>query len=403
MEHQKSNSIKKIILIFLVVILIGIVIVLVPMVTGLDIFELIQNKAEIDLNNYSATQKEQLLEDFPYRLKKTKEGIISDYANPSEEIMVTLNMEKSEIETISITGHYPKLKVYGIHTGMSFHEAKNYAKKEDIIVYEGEAIFAIEPPNSTHLICVSNDLSGNSEKCEITIEFGETMSVSQKERDSMQYIRKVKAFKTSSMTKNYEQMFNMIDENRGKWSCSMALANVYSEGKKANVFYKTKDKEIIWAIDEKGAISLVSAIIENNELESNADLEEYLLEQVVQSVEEMVVGIWHNGETMWATNYHTIFYDDGTVQHVGYRNVDIGTYEMIADYTIKAVFDEYVQWAGEEYDYLGTYVAYYTYDLKTGDLERRIGERSYYSDANNDFDNRTLIKVEKMVEDSEYY
>lgn len=100
---------------------------------------------------------------------------------------------------------------------------------------------------------------------------------------------------------------------------------------------------------------------------------------------------------MWASNYHTIFYKDGTVEHVGYRNKDIGTYKITGDNTIKANFDEYIAWAGEDYAYIGSYTVTYTYDSKKETLKQKIDEGNYNGNASS---KNTLVKVKKMVEDS---
>ncbi|MDR0905340.1 MAG: hypothetical protein LBN00_04060 [Oscillospiraceae bacterium] len=123
--------------------------------------------------------------------------------------------------------------------------------------------------------------------------------------------------------------------------------------------------------------------------------EQYLTSDEIKAA---IVGIWHNGETLWAYNYHTIFYDDGTIRHVGHRNVDIGTYNISEDGTIHASFDKC------EYDfpgegYLKTFGLKCNFRLANGgtELVREPEPREEYVTDNDDYE-LPLVKVDEIVE-----
>ena len=114
----------------------------------------------------------------------------------------------------------------------------------------------------------------------------------------------------------------------------------------------------------------------------------------------VIIGIWHNGYTDWATNYHTIFYEDGSVEHFGYRNYDSG-YFVLGDgeNEVIAYFDQYQDVPGEGYVYSGSYTCYYYYNPSNGFLERIIYPGEVYDDFTNDGEG-ILQKVSAIVESS---
>ncbi len=114
-------------------------------------------------------------------------------------------------------------------------------------------------------------------------------------------------------------------------------------------------------------------------------------------INEILIGTWHNGGTDWATNYHTVFYADGSVEHFGYRNYDTGTWtHQSADSNeIVAYYDQYQDVEGE-YVYSGSYTCYYYYNSSSGLLERNIIPGDYYNDFTNDGEG-ALRKVEEFV------
>lgn len=402
-DNKRFSNKRKIILLIVLLAIFVTMIVVILRATGMSGSEVLNDKPEIDLDTYSSYEVERLLEEFPYQLEEVQDKEVRSYVNDSEEIIVVLNRAKLRIESVTITGKYPKIKVHGLHTGMTLDEAKAHAmEKNFLFLSETENTIAVETPNSTSLIWITEKTLDDTEVCQITIEYGETMDAVEKRTKNVIYIDQVKKFTSTSVNRSYGELFDIIDGNDGKWECSLAMGKLYSENKVAYVSYTAGEKEICWSIGKDDKVNLVSAKIGEEVLESSKELEKCLVEGA-GIIEDLIIGIWHNGETMWATNYHTIFYSDGTVEHLGYRNKDVGYYKFVNDYTIEVTFDEYVQWAGENYEYLGTYIAYFTYDVDSGTLDRRVGQRTYYSDYNNDFDNRTLVRVDKMVEDSDYY
>lgn len=118
------------------------------------------------------------------------------------------------------------------------------------------------------------------------------------------------------------------------------------------------------------------------------------------SIAEVIIGIWHNGYTEWATNYHTIFYEDGSVEHFGYRNYDVGSFFLgDSENEVVAYYDQYQDVPGEGYVYSGSYTCYYYYNSSSGFLERIIYPGEYYDDFTNDGDG-ILQKVNAIVESS---
>lgn len=64
----------------------------------------------------------------------------------------------------------------------------------------------------------------------------------------------------------------------------------------------------------------------------------------IDEVRNALIGVWHNDTQSlshtWAYSYHTVFYDDNTVEHYGHRNFDRGTYSISETGEIHAVFNE---------------------------------------------------------------
>lgn len=376
--------------------------------------ELLNLNSEIDLDTYGKSDAQKLLEDFPYNLK---EGVVFEssvwktellergrnYSNSNGEIVVNLNDEKTKINALMLSGSYKKVEVAGLHTGMTLEEAKKYAlENKFFILKENDNEIVVETPASTNLIYIKKD--SENECCKIMIEFDEVMDVSEKENKKQQYIKAVKNAMNISSKLSNEEILKKIDGDSGDWDCSLTMEKLLSDSGFVYIYYKTDEMSICWTIRKslvnvnKSVVNLAYAIIENQKMENQEDIIQELLKKA-GVIEELIIGIWHNGGTQWADNYHTIFYENGTVEHIGYRNEDTGYYVCLDNNTIEATFDGYIDWAGGYKEYLGWYKVYYTYNSNTGTLDRRMGQWVYDSTYNNDFDNRELVKVDKMVED----
>lgn len=97
-------------------------------------------------------------------------------------------------------------------------------------------------------------------------------------------------------------------------------------------------------------------------------------EDTEKEIREVICGSWHNEteiEDWVGGEYITEFHEDGTVVCTGYRERDTGTYQVIGENIIEAVFDEnYFLGAGTEAEFQEgyTYSVRYQYDGKSDTL-----------------------------------
>lgn len=352
-------------------------------------------KDGINIADYQRKDAKRLIKEFPYKLHQDSDG---KYKTKKDDITITLNKEETRIQEVCITANYEKLNIYGLQIGMSRREINDYIlNKKCNVIGDDSTVITMDTKTSTTIICIY--VSEGKVSC-ILIYPGMNMDSLEKTSKEKKSIKKVQDFKNSEMNSTYNDSLNRTLGDLGTWSCSLSMGNLYGEENKKYVFYTNtaEHTEIIWTLDENNEVTLKSVVLQGNKLKSNKELIECI---DTDSMEDILTGIWHNGEKSWATNYHTIFYSDGTVEHMGYRSRDIGYYEITGDYTATANFDEYIDWAGSGYQYMGSYKCYYTYNSETKCLERRL-ERFYDNYGDNDGDG-DLVKVDKMVEDSEDY
>jgi hypothetical protein len=387
---------------------IGILVLAVIFVLGLyfknsgNFSNIFHTAKEIDLEDYEAKDVERLLADCPYALEDVGDGLYWYYGDDGN-IMIMLSEDGTEVVGITLRAAYENITSYGITVGMQIDAAKDQITSSGYTLIEAnESNIMFEPSDSTAFISLEGE---NGLVSMITITPGEKMLDSEKQRKKTAYIQKVQA------TDSYQEMLEALYPN-GEWSCCYGIGKMEDASYIATVFFKAEEADISWSIvGSSEAVSLYSAIVGGDILGSDTELTDYLNAQILAqtatddtdgstegNLQDILIGIWHNGETMWATNYHTVFYNDNSIEHFGYRNRDTGYYEITGPYTATASFDAYVAWSGDKYQYSGSYYCYYTYDPNSGYLQRRI---EYYAGEDNDNDgDGNLIKVDRIIEDS---